>query len=46
MDTSFTLPAGTVLMTIATGIGLTLVLGLVGTWKALGQKPAAWLREE
>jgi putative ABC transport system permease protein len=46
MDTSFILPAGTVLATLATGIGLTLVLGLVGTWKALGQKPAAWLRED
>ena len=31
---------------LAAGIGLTLILGLVGTWKSLGQKPAAWLREE
>lgn len=46
MDTDFILPVGTVLTTIACGICLTLILGLVGTWKALGQKPAAWLREE
>jgi putative ABC transport system permease protein len=46
MDTSFILPVGTVLATLGTGIGLTLVLGLTGTWKALGQKPAIWLREE
>jgi putative ABC transport system permease protein len=46
MDTPFILPTGTVFATLATGIGLTLVLGLTGTWKALGQKPAVWLRKE
>ena len=46
MNTTFVLPAGTVLATLAAGIGLTLILGLVGTWKSLGQKPAVWLREE
>lgn len=46
MDSSFVLPVGTVLGTLAAGIGLTLLLGLFGTWQALGQKPAAWLREE
>ena len=46
MHTSFALPPGTVLATLASGIGLTLALGLAGTWKALGQKPALWLREE
>ncbi len=46
MDTSFQLPAATLLATLAAGIALTLVLGLLGTWKALGQKPARYLREE
>ncbi len=46
MDTSFRLSVATLLATLATGIVLTLVLGLLGTWKALGQKPASYLREE
>ncbi|MEJ2700383.1 MAG: hypothetical protein P8Z70_12090 [Desulfuromonadales bacterium] len=46
MDTTFVLQVGTVLATLAAGIGLTLVLGLAGTGKALGQKAASWLREE
>lgn len=46
MDVAFRLHPLAVLATLASGIGLTLVLGLAGTWKALGQKPAAWLREE
>ena len=46
MDTPFQLPAGTLLATLAAGIVLTLGLGLAGTWKALGQKPARYLREE
>jgi putative ABC transport system permease protein len=35
-----------IILTIALGIGLTLTLGLAGTWKALGQKPAPFLRDE
>ncbi|PLX73180.1 MAG: hypothetical protein C0614_13025, partial [Desulfuromonas sp.] len=31
-------------LTLLTGITLTLFLGLLGTWKALGQKPAVYLR--
>jgi len=31
-------------LTLLTGIALTLLLGLLGTWKALGQKPAIYLR--
>ncbi len=46
MDTSFTLHPLVVLGTLAAGIGLTLLLGLMGTWKALGQKPAVYLRGE
>ncbi|HKJ04864.1 MAG TPA: FtsX-like permease family protein [Geopsychrobacteraceae bacterium] len=46
MDTSFSLKPGVVLVTLSAGILLTLVLGLAGTWKALGQKPAPYLRAE
>ena len=46
MKITFTLHPGTIVITILTGIGLTLLLGLLGTWKALGQKPAAYLRGE
>lgn len=35
-----------VLLTLLVGIALTLFLGLLGTWKALGQKPASYLRNE
>jgi len=35
-----------ILLTLALGIGLTLLLGLAGTWKALGKKPAGYLRQE
>lgn len=46
METPFHLPAGTLLATLVAGIALTLGLGLAGTWKALGQKPARYLRQE
>jgi putative ABC transport system permease protein len=46
LDTAFHLETGTILATLAVGITLTLVLGLAGTWRALGQKPASWLRED
>lgn len=46
MKMQFSLHPGTIAMTIATGIILTLVLGLLGTWKALGHRPAAYLRKE
>ncbi|MDT8441514.1 MAG: FtsX-like permease family protein [Desulfuromonadales bacterium] len=42
----FRLHPGLIITTILLGIGLTLLLGLLGTWKALGQKPAAYLRNE
>ena len=46
MKMSFTLHPATIIATILTGIALTLILGLLGTWKALGQKPATYLRDE
>jgi putative ABC transport system permease protein len=46
MKISFTLHPGTIITTILTGIALTVFLGLVGTWRALGHKPAAYLRGE
>ncbi len=46
MKMSFTLHPGTILATILTGISLSLLLGLLGTWKALGHKPATYLRGE
>ncbi|MFO7982462.1 MAG: FtsX-like permease family protein [Desulfuromonadales bacterium] len=46
LDTDFSLHPATVLLTLVSGIGLTLVLGMMGTWKALGQKPAIFLRNE
>ena len=46
MDMSFRLKPWAILMTIALGMALSLSLGLAGTWKALGQKPAPYLRAE
>ncbi|MCF6239061.1 MAG: FtsX-like permease family protein, partial [Candidatus Marinimicrobia bacterium] len=46
MNVSFALHPVTTITTILIGIILTLILGLLGTWKALGQKPATYLRDE
>ena len=46
MDAPYHFYPGVVLATLAAGIGLTLLLGLLGTWKALGQKPAGYLRDD
>ncbi len=46
MKMPFTLHPATIMTTILIGIALTLLLGLLGTWKALGQKPAIYLRGE
>ena len=46
MDMSFHLKPWSILLTIALGMALSLALGLAGTWKALGQKPAPYLRVE
>jgi putative ABC transport system permease protein len=45
MDTPFSLHPLALLTTLAAGLSATLLLGLLGTWKALGQKPATLLRE-
>lgn len=46
MKMSFALHPETIITTISTGIILTLLLGLLGTWRALGHKPATYLRAE
>ncbi len=46
MDAPYNFHSGVVLATLLAGIGLTLCLGLLGTWKALGQKPSSYLRQE
>ncbi len=46
MKTEFTLHPGVILTTITIGLALTLTLGLLGTWKALGHKPAEYLIRE
>lgn len=45
MKTAFTLHPLVVLATLGAGIAITLTLGLLGTWKALGHKPAAYLQQ-
>ncbi len=46
MSAPFKLAPLTLLLTLVAGLSLTLFLGLAGTWRALGQRPAPWLREE
>ena len=46
LDVPFNLHPEVILLTLTAGIVLTLLLGLLGTWKALGQKPAGYLRQE
>ncbi len=46
MKTDFALHPGIIIGTVLAGISLTLCLGLLGTWKALGHKPAEYLRGE
>jgi putative ABC transport system permease protein len=46
MEIEFSLKPWAILTTIALGVLLTMILGLAGTWKALGQKPAPYLRVE
>ncbi len=45
MGTPFVFDAGVVAFTLLLAIALTVVSGLFGTWKALGQPPAGYLRE-
>lgn len=46
MDMEFSLKPWAILATIGLGMAVTMTLGLAGTWKALGQKPAPYLRAE
>ena len=46
MDAPFAFPAGTVAGTALAGVVLTVVLGLVGTARVLGKRPAPFLRGE
>lgn len=46
MKMSFNPHPATIVLTIGSGVALTLLLGLLGTWKALGQKPATYLRSD
>ena len=46
MDMDFSLKPWAILTTITLGLALTMTIGLAGTWKALGQKPAPYLRAE
>ena len=45
MDFQFSLLPGVALATILAALGFTIVLGLAGTWRILGQKAAPFLRE-
>jgi putative ABC transport system permease protein len=44
LNSDFQLQGAAVLFTLLTGIALTMILGLLGTWKALGQKASNYLR--
>ncbi|MDB5591806.1 FtsX-like permease family protein [Enterovirga sp.] len=44
MRLEFTLDPGAALASALLAVGVTVVLGLVGTWRILGQKPAPYLR--
>ncbi|WP_303722966.1 ABC transporter permease [Malonomonas rubra] len=46
LEAPFHLHPQVILVTLLAGIVLTLLFGLLGTWKALGKKPAALLRSE
>jgi len=45
MGFDFALAAGPALAVVAAGLALTVALGMVGAWRILGEKPAAFLRE-
>jgi putative ABC transport system permease protein len=45
MGFDFDFAAGPALAAIAAGLVLTVALGMVGAWRILGEKPAAFLRE-
>jgi putative ABC transport system permease protein len=45
MGFDFAFAAGPALAAVAAGLALTVALGMVGAWRILGEKPAAFLRE-
>jgi putative ABC transport system permease protein len=46
LEGDFSLLPGVALVTAAAGAAIAILVGLIGTWRALGQKPAAILRNE
>jgi putative ABC transport system permease protein len=46
LDTDYHFSSALVFTTLVVGVLVTFILGLLGTWKALGHKPAAYLRRE
>jgi putative ABC transport system permease protein len=46
MNAGWTFLPGPLLLTASGAVGLTVALGLAGTWRALGAKPAPYLRGE
>ena len=44
MDIEFEFDIGPALAAACAGLALTVVLGMIGAWRILGQKPAAFLR--
>jgi putative ABC transport system permease protein len=46
LDADYRLHPLLIITTLLAGILMTLALGLLGTWKALGHKPATYLRQE
>ena len=46
MEAPFAVFPGTVLLTVGASAALTILMGLLGTWSVLGQKPAPVLRAE
>lgn len=46
MESSFAFQPGPLFITLAAGVGVTLSFGFIGTWRALGQPAAPYLRNE
>ncbi len=46
LEATYRLAPGVIMITLVVAVILTLILGLAGTWKALGQKPSRYLRED
>ncbi|HRK24225.1 MAG TPA: FtsX-like permease family protein [Beijerinckiaceae bacterium] len=44
MNLTFSLPVSSMLTLVLTTLVLVVILGLIGTWRVLGQKPASYLR--